>query len=610
MIHDPHVCSPAAPVRPGNPLALRSDEQLIHEYIADRSAAAFEQLVLRYERQVYRVCYQRLKNNADALDAAQEVFLKLSLGAAEIHGRLGGWLHRCAVNTAVSMIRTDSARRRREAGVACTDRAQDATDDQQDMHALIRQCLSQLEQLDRVIIEQTILGDRTQAQVAKEHGISQQAVAKRRARAMRWLRQTLSERGLVGTLALVFTGIVRRTAVAEWVGLLSTPGGTACKVAAVVLLAGVLVSPHGQTHSPSDDAMDESAAADRQSTDAAARSNHEAMNFIAVPAWYYSGTRGPSNMTTRPRSLGSDAGLFGAEGVLTNVGAPNETVAPPTTNVAAMIAAGSNPSAVNPPAGNEPGRTIAAASEETERGHAPAARHRARSEETNASPITESHEAIVAHGDASDAAAAHDDDDATDAYHPIFGFAGGFTTDLPLHGFFPVRFENLEGNWGHDGPRWIREDGGDRGGFGLPLPIVTGATHDIPVIVDANDDDTEGDATDLPGSWGGFGHVIANRGGGESPIGVSVAVIGDRTNPFVGSVGGPFHEPAFNPVTNPVAVLIGDEAEPWTWADEAQWIALLGNVPHLSLNLTSAPEPSCGLLMGLTGAMLVLRRRR
>jgi RNA polymerase sigma-70 factor (ECF subfamily) len=62
--------------------------------------AAFEQLMMRYERQVLSTSLRMLGNLPDAQDAAQEVFLRFfrSLRRVDAARDPGPWLHRLAVN--------------------------------------------------------------------------------------------------------------------------------------------------------------------------------------------------------------------------------------------------------------------------------------------------------------------------------------------------------------------------------------------------------------------------------------------------------------------------------------------------------------------------------
>src|SRR5438034_11058661 len=61
------------------PMALinqDADAGLVERYLAG-DMTAFDELMIRYERQIYRACYRFVENRDDAMDLAQEVFIKV-----------------------------------------------------------------------------------------------------------------------------------------------------------------------------------------------------------------------------------------------------------------------------------------------------------------------------------------------------------------------------------------------------------------------------------------------------------------------------------------------------------------------------------------------------
>jgi len=65
---------------------------------------AFDRLVERYQRDVYRLCYRYVNNHEDANDLAQEVFLKAwkAIGRFRGESALRTWLYRIAVNACLN----------------------------------------------------------------------------------------------------------------------------------------------------------------------------------------------------------------------------------------------------------------------------------------------------------------------------------------------------------------------------------------------------------------------------------------------------------------------------------------------------------------------------
>ena len=70
--------------------------------------AAFNTLVLTYQRQIFNVCYRTLGNAEDAADATQDALLSAFRGLKTFQGvaaGLRGWLLRIAVNTCYDQLR-------------------------------------------------------------------------------------------------------------------------------------------------------------------------------------------------------------------------------------------------------------------------------------------------------------------------------------------------------------------------------------------------------------------------------------------------------------------------------------------------------------------------
>ncbi|MGE5381485.1 MAG: RNA polymerase sigma factor [Methylocystaceae bacterium] len=83
-----------------------ADEVLVARAL-EGNVNSFEELVMRYQRQVYAVCYRMLGQKEDAEDLAQEVFLTVyeKLNYFDLKRTFAPWLYRIAVNCCLSRLR-------------------------------------------------------------------------------------------------------------------------------------------------------------------------------------------------------------------------------------------------------------------------------------------------------------------------------------------------------------------------------------------------------------------------------------------------------------------------------------------------------------------------
>jgi len=65
---------------------------------------AFDPLVVRYQRDIYRLCYRYVNNHEDANDLTQEVFLRAWRAIGRFRGRsaFSTWLYRIGVNACLN----------------------------------------------------------------------------------------------------------------------------------------------------------------------------------------------------------------------------------------------------------------------------------------------------------------------------------------------------------------------------------------------------------------------------------------------------------------------------------------------------------------------------
>ncbi|MBK8390854.1 MAG: sigma-70 family RNA polymerase sigma factor [Saprospiraceae bacterium] len=113
------------------------DEDLISEYLLTQNARLFDVLYERYSGKVFAKCVTILKDQDDAMDAMQDIFMKVLLSIASFKGnaKFSTWLYSVTYNFCI-----DETRRKKKliiegdeklAQISETEQYEDHIDDQQ-----------------------------------------------------------------------------------------------------------------------------------------------------------------------------------------------------------------------------------------------------------------------------------------------------------------------------------------------------------------------------------------------------------------------------------------------------------------------------------------------
>ena len=99
------VAGSAAEDKPSGGRTYGSDRELVSACVAGEPGA-FDFMVERYQRNVYRLCYRFVGNHEDASDLSQEVFLRVHRGLRRFKGgaALSTWLYRIGVNVCLNHV--------------------------------------------------------------------------------------------------------------------------------------------------------------------------------------------------------------------------------------------------------------------------------------------------------------------------------------------------------------------------------------------------------------------------------------------------------------------------------------------------------------------------
>ena len=157
-------------------------------------AAAFEQLFLPHEAQLYRIAFLYTKNEADALDVMQETALRAyqNLGTVQQPEYLKTWLVRIAINCAL-----DAVRQRRRFLPLEQDVQTEPVSEQQEEEILQRvtlhQLLNDLSPQEKTVILLRYYGDMTLAQIAAQQKLPPGTVKSILYRALKKLNEKMKE---------------------------------------------------------------------------------------------------------------------------------------------------------------------------------------------------------------------------------------------------------------------------------------------------------------------------------------------------------------------------------------------------------------------------------
>ena len=171
-----------------------SDPTLLERWTTRRDADAFRELVVRYSGLVHATARRVLGRSEDADDVTQECFLKLSQTAGAKLDSLPSWLHRVTTNCAISSLRSETRRRRREADHA--PHSEENSTDWQAIEALVDESIAGLTDEERLPIVEHYLEGRTQESIARDLGVTRKAVSYRIQKGIEKIRRDLRRRGV------------------------------------------------------------------------------------------------------------------------------------------------------------------------------------------------------------------------------------------------------------------------------------------------------------------------------------------------------------------------------------------------------------------------------
>ena len=212
------------------------DHALLRQYAEHNSEAAFAALVARHVDKVYSVALRHTRNAHAAEEITQAVFVILAKKSGRLGGKviLAGWLYETARLTALTFIRSEIRRARREQE-AHMQTALNENDDDAWPHIapLLDDALAKLSAADRHAIVLRYFDGKSLGEVGAALGASEDAAKKRVARAVEKLRGWFTKRGVTLTATVLTAAISANSVQAAPLGLAATVTAAATKGAVV-----------------------------------------------------------------------------------------------------------------------------------------------------------------------------------------------------------------------------------------------------------------------------------------------------------------------------------------------------------------------------------------
>ncbi|MEY2428950.1 MAG: hypothetical protein QOJ40_1835, partial [Verrucomicrobiota bacterium] len=192
-------------------MQTKSDAELLRDYAANKSEAAFGEIVRRYADFVYSAALRQLGSPEPARDAAQMVFTDLAHKAGTLppHTLLIGWLCHGARLAALEQLRRDRRRSHRERqAMEWHEAASEVANDWGNIRPVLDEAIATLGEEDRNALLLRFFKNESLTSVGATLGVSEDAAQKRVSRALGKLREFLAGRGIHTTAGALSVALV------------------------------------------------------------------------------------------------------------------------------------------------------------------------------------------------------------------------------------------------------------------------------------------------------------------------------------------------------------------------------------------------------------------
>jgi RNA polymerase sigma-70 factor (ECF subfamily) len=195
----------------GGGFLTREEEIRIVRKVLAGDVNAFEQLVIENQKSVYNLALKIMKNESDALDVSQDVFLKAYTNLENFRGdsRFSVWLYRLAYNACidasrksktgmnVSLTVQDEDSESAELDLADTKPLPEEETERRETQREVQAAIQELPEEQRRIIVMREFSDMAYEDIAASLGISVGTVKSRLSRARKNLAKILIQNGTI-----------------------------------------------------------------------------------------------------------------------------------------------------------------------------------------------------------------------------------------------------------------------------------------------------------------------------------------------------------------------------------------------------------------------------
>ena len=215
------------------------DSVLLKEYVERGSEEAFATLVARHINKVYSIALRHTRNAHQAEEITQAVFVILATKARQLGKRviLSGWLCRTARLSAMTFVRSEMRRTRREQEAHMQNLVNESESEIWPQIApLLDAAMAGLSQADHDAVALRFFDGKSMKEIGAALGASEDATKMRVNRAVEKLRLFFTRRGIVCSAAALTTAMSSHAVQAAPVGLdvtISTSTAVAVKTATI-----------------------------------------------------------------------------------------------------------------------------------------------------------------------------------------------------------------------------------------------------------------------------------------------------------------------------------------------------------------------------------------